>query len=128
MPLHLPVAKLWALFQQPLLACSSRQVISGTPFRRFSHLLCCLGNSTFSFAKTSLFSVLHLVISIQVFPGGSDGNLPQCQRQEFDPWVGKIPSRRAWPPTLVFLPGEFPGERSLVGYSPWGHKKLNMTE
>ena len=31
-------------------------------------------------------------------------------------------------PTAVFLPGEFHGERSLVGYSPWSHKELDMTE
>ena len=35
-------------------------------------------------------------------------------------WVGKIPRRRAWQPTPVFLPGEPHGQRSLVGYSPWG--------
>ena len=40
----------------------------------------------------------------------------------FDPWVGKIPWRGEWLPTLVSLPGEFPGQRSLVGCSPWGHK------
>ena len=39
-------------------------------------------------------------------------------RHEFDPWVGKIPWRRAWKPTLVLLPGESHGQRSLVGYSP----------
>ena len=38
----------------------------------------------------------------------------------FDPWVGKIPWRRAWQPTLVSLPGESHGQRNLVGYSPWG--------
>ena len=36
----------------------------------------------------------------------------------FNPWVGKIPRRRAWQPTPVFLPGESNGQRSLVGYSP----------
>ena len=36
----------------------------------------------------------------------------------FDPWVGKIPWRRKWQPTPVFLPGESHGWRSLVGYSP----------
>ena len=35
------------------------------------------------------------------------------------PWVGKIPWRRSWQPTPVFFPGEFHGQRSLVGYSPW---------
>ena len=46
----------------------------------------------------------------------------------FDPWVGKIPWRRKWQPTPIFLPGEFQGQRSLAGYSPWGHKESDMTE
>jgi len=55
----------------------------------------------------------------------------QCRRfrrQGFDPWVGKSPWRRKWQPTPVFLLGEFHGQRSLVGYSPWGHKQLDTTE
>ena len=40
----------------------------------------------------------------------------------------KIPCRRAWQPTPAFLPGEFHGQRSLAGYSPWGCKELDMTE
>ena len=39
-----------------------------------------------------------------------------------DPWVGKIPWRRARQPTPVFLPGESHGQRSLAGYSPWSRK------
>ena len=46
----------------------------------------------------------------------------------FDPWAEKIPWRRAWQHTPVFLPGESHVQRSPVGYSPWGHKELNMTE
>ena len=45
----------------------------------------------------------------------------------FDPQIGKIPWRREWQPTPVSLPREFQGQRSLVGYSPWGHKELDMT-
>ena len=45
-----------------------------------------------------------------------------------DPWVGKIPWRRKWQPTPAILPGEFHGQRSLAGYSPWGCKELGMTE
>ena len=41
-------------------------------------------------------------------------------RPGFDLWVGKIPWRRTWQPTPVFLPGESHGQRSLPGYSPWG--------
>ena len=43
-------------------------------------------------------------------------------------WVRKIPWRREWLPILVFLPGEFHGQRSLAGYSPWGCKVLDTTE
>jgi len=46
----------------------------------------------------------------------------------FDPWLRKIPWRRKWYPTPVFLPGKFHGQRILVGYSPWGHKELGVTE
>ena len=46
----------------------------------------------------------------------------QCRRCEFDHWVQKIPQRRKWQPTTVFLPGKSHGQRSLVGYSPWGCK------
>ena len=52
----------------------------------------------------------------------------QCKKCRFDSWVGKIPWSRKWQPTPVFLPGNFHGQRSLVRYSPWGHKKSNMTE
>ena len=43
-------------------------------------------------------------------------------------WVGKIPRRRKWQPTPVFLPGESHGQRSLVGYHPWGLKESDMAE
>src|SRR5574340_1189981 len=46
----------------------------------------------------------------------------------FDSCVGKIPWRRAWQPTPVFLPGESHRERSLVGCSPWGREELDTTE
>ena len=52
----------------------------------------------------------------------------QCRRRGFDPWLGKIPCRRKWQPTLVFLPGKSHGQRSLVGYSPWGLKESDTTE
>ena len=50
------------------------------------------------------------------------------RRQGFDLWVRKIPWRRKWQPTPVFLLGKFHGQRSLVGYSPWGHKESDMTD
>ena len=42
--------------------------------------------------------------------------------------LGSIPQRREWQPIPVFLPGEFHGQRSLMGSSPWGRKESDMTE
>ena len=52
----------------------------------------------------------------------------QGWKPRFNPWVGKILWRRKWQSTPVFLPGEFHGQRSLVGYSPWGHKESDTTK
>ena len=46
----------------------------------------------------------------------------------FDPRVGTIAWRREWQPIPGFLPGEFHGQRSLVGYSPWGGKESHTTQ
>ena len=67
------------------------------------------------------------------FPAGTSGKeltwkCRRHKRRRFSPWVRKIPWRRAWQPTLVLLPGESHGQRSLVGYSPGGLKELDMTE
>ena len=67
------------------------------------------------------------------FPGGFGDKELACQcrrhrRHGLDPWVGKIPWRRAGQPTPVFLPGESHGQRGLVSYSPWGHKESDTTE
>ena len=63
----------------------------------------------------------------------SSGKESACQsrrykRYLFDAWVGKIPWRRKWQPTPVFLPEESHGQRSLAGPSPWGRKESDMTE
>ena len=50
------------------------------------------------------------------------------KRCGFDSWVGKILWRRAWQPTPVFLPGESHGQRSLVSFSPQGHKESEKTK
>ena len=52
----------------------------------------------------------------------------QCRRPVFDPWVGKIPWRREWLPTPVFLPGESHRQKRLAGYSPWNCKESDTTE
>ena len=46
----------------------------------------------------------------------------QCRRPRFNHWVRKTPWRKSWQPTPVFLPGEFHGQRILVGCSLWGHR------
>ena len=58
-------------------------------------------------------------------PPANAGDIKKCG---FDPWVRKIPWRRAWKPTPGFLPGEYPGQRSLKGYSPWGSEESDTTE
>ena len=55
-------------------------------------------------------------------------NLPAFQETGFDPWVVKIPWRREWLLIPVSLLGEFHKQRSLVGYSPWDHKELDMAD
>ena len=67
------------------------------------------------------------------FPGSASGKEPTCQywrhkRYRFYPWVRKIPWRRKWQPTPVFLPGESHRLRRLVGYSPQAHKELDTAE
>ena len=57
------------------------------------------------------------------FPDSPSGKVAawqyrRCKKLWFEPWVVRIPWRRAWQPTPVFLPGEFREQRSLVGYSP----------
>ena len=55
-------------------------------------------------------------------------NLLQCRRYGFKPWIRKIPWKREWQSTPVFLPGKFHGQRILVAYSPWGCKESDKTE
>ena len=52
----------------------------------------------------------------------------QCRRPRFDTWVGKSLWGRKWLPTPVSSPGEFHGQRSLVGYALWGRKESDTTE
>ena len=59
--------------------------------------------------------------------GGLDGKESACNAK--DPGSGEEePLEKEWLPTPVFLPGEFHGQRSLVGYSPWGYKESDTTE
>ena len=93
--------------------------------QQMSYLPLCVGEGLLAFSMTSAFHGALL--------GGASGKEPTCQcrrlkRHGLDSCVGKIPWRRAWQPTPVFLPGESCGQRSLAGYSPQGCKELDMTE
>ena len=52
----------------------------------------------------------------------------RCRRQGCSPRVGKIPWSREWQPTPGFLPGKFRGQKTLEGFSPWGHEESGATE
>ena len=60
--------------------------------------------------------------------GGSGKNPPvnagDVRDERFDLWIRKIPWRRKWQPTPVFLPGKFHGQKSFTGYSPWGLQRV----
>ena len=77
-----------------------------------------------------LYCYIWLLVCIFLgFPGGSASKESACIVGDLGsiPWP-QDPWRRAWQPIPVFLPGEFHGQRSLGGYSPWGHKELDTTE
>ena len=68
--------------------------------------------------------LFDIILSVQGFPNGSNGkkkNLPAM-------WEIQVQSLGGEDLTPVFLPGEFHGQRNLVGYSPWGHKESDITE
>ena len=86
---------------------------------------CCTRNGSVSSQKACMcfkpFGIIYKYIS--GFPDGAGDKEPtchwrRCKRHGFDPRVRKIPWKRAWQPSPVFLPGESHGQRSLEGYSP----------
>ena len=98
------------------------------------HSLDSLSNS-----KTIHFFLLKIIIALLRYTshsillprwhsGKESANAGKAREHRFSPWVWKIPWRRKQQSTPVFLPGESHGQRSLVGYSPWGHKEQDMTE
>ena len=88
----------------------------------------------------SLFLKFTGLISWSSSPGtimaasnGASGEEPvfQCRRHKirrFNPWVRRIPWRRAWQPSPIFLPGESHGQRGLAGYGPHGRKESETTK
>ena len=80
-------------------------------------------------SNPELFFLNYTILSLMGFLGGSVVKNSSASAEDagdpgFDPWIGKIPWRRKWQPTPVFLPGKAHGQRSLVGYSLGGHKVL----
>ena len=78
-----------------------------------------------------MFNATDLICSSLVdFPGDSDGEVSVCNAGDLGliPELERFPWRRKWQPPPVLLPGKPHGQRSLVGYSPWGHKESDMTE
>ena len=80
-----------------------------------------------------MYTHTHTHTDRQAFRGSSASEEPAYQynrhkRHKSDPWARKIPWRRRWQPTLVFLLGKFRRQRSMAGYSPWGYKELDTNE
>ena len=69
---------------------------------------------------------LFLLSYLELFSIHSQNKIAKAYSSQLDPWVGKIPWRRAWQPTPVFLPGESRGQRSLVGCSPWDRRESDV--
>ena len=70
-----------------------------------------------------LSSLIQLILWLKTWFSSKESAC-QCRRCGFNPWVRKIPWRRKWQPTPIFLPEEFHGQRSLT----WGHIEWDMTE
>ena len=137
---------LWWLFSRDFTECCAHRslLIPKTTIKRLSffevnHLAAFVRPSCPSqindqgfgrFCNLSLIAHLCLLLS---FPGGTSSKelTVRCRRHKrctFHPWVGKIPWRRKWQPTPIFLPGEPHGWRSLAGFSSWGCTESDTTE
>ena len=95
----------------------------------------CIGRRLLIHSPTreDLFCVFEVSSSMNGLPRWLSVKESACQFRrrrspEFDPQVGKISWRSVWQPTPVFLPGESHGQRSLAGYSPWGHRESDTTQ
>ena len=134
--LHAPLSRAWPERSQPLLADYPSYIL-GTKeptHNNYEAFTLCQGTHQTGAGKLLQpawcqclwaynFS-LNLRLTSWLSSKESTCNAGWCRRSEFDPWVRKIPWRRAWQPTPVFLPGKSDGLRSLEGYSPRGCKRV----
>ena len=96
---------------------------------RHTYMYLCICGYTRTYihtARDTCRQIFKKLFNIQgCFPGGSEGKAFACiaGRPGFNPWVGKIPWRRKWQPTPVFLPGKSHGRRSLIRYTVHGVAK-----
>ena len=88
--------------------------------------------SDFTFFFFLVWPIACLCVNFQIFMDFPVFLLPAYYRRRkrcrFNPWVRKIPWRRKWQPSPIFLPGKSHGQRSLAGFSPWGCKESDTTE
>ena len=122
-----------------ILLGSDMGILPTTKYVQFKYVFRNLGNNckvglqaSGTMVKQSLTRT-PFIIWLLYLSSGANGKEPTCRCRRckswgFYPWVKKISWRRKWQLTPVFLPGESHGKRSLVGYSPWSHKELDMTE
>ena len=103
--------------ETPTLKCHLEQDLEQVARKQFS--LGLRGSQTTLRIQWNMDPLLRTLTSLVACNGGSSS---------FNPWVRKIPCKKEWQPIPVFLSGESHGQRSLAGYSPWGHKESDMTE
>ena len=87
----------------------------------------CALSSSYCLTNQQLIDVPQLTVCTSL-EAQTVKHLPTMRETWVQSLVGKISWRRKWQPTPVFLPGKSPRWRSLVGYSPWGHKESDTTE
>ena len=133
-----PGSSVHGIFQARVLEWVAISFSRGSSQLRDWTLVSCIAGRHFTIWATREVLKFHLSCALALTimmdkeshltnPGGTSGKEPNCQgrrhnRHRFYPWVRKSPWRRWWQPTPVSLPGKSLGQRSLLGYSPWGHK------
>ena len=101
------------LGKSKLQGCPKAEVLTGAPL---SPNQCPLLSSLIVLIRPMAMVDTNQTCQVALVVKNLPASVGGCNRQGFCPWIGKIPWRRAWQPTPVFLPGESHGQRSLAGY------------